>query len=444
MVRRRYKAARSSKKYLGVLATAGLTPPQDTLLTMLRPFVLCSSVLLATTLAYSPCGIQGPDYPAPSGLAGDPVFQNIIEGITQSLDNATEQSNAMMTPLKSNETSYSVLIFDANSTLLSYHHTADAPSLAPESVPEVTGKTIVRVPFSGLRTNTFRTDETVYRLGSVSKLLFLYTFLVEVGHAHWHRPITDFIPELAEAAESCSAELDPLTCPDWHEITLGSLASHLAGLGRGGPFAPAPTAIGGIPVTDLGLPPQPLVEIKQCEGQSCTRAEELRAFLQEAPLEAAFSVPIYSNGGYQILAYALEAITNRTMSDMIFNDVFCPLEMGDSSYELKNGTAAVVPGSVTSSGWNMPLGDAGPAGGMYSSPRDMVKLGQSILSNTQLSPAATRRWLKPWAPTAVWQQAIGLAWEIAKWPVTGRVVDVYTKQGDLGMLMSAFSMAGTR
>jgi CubicO group peptidase (beta-lactamase class C family) len=288
-------------------------------------------------------------------------------------------------------------------------------------------------PLSGLRTNASHTDETVYRLGSVSKLLFLYTFLVEVGHAHWHRPITDFIPELAEAAESCSAELDPLTCPDWHEITLGALASHLAGLGRGGPFAPAPTAIGGVPVTDLGLPPQPPVDIKQCESQPCTRAEEIRMFLQEAPLEAAFSVPIYSNGGYQILAYALEAITNRTMSDMISNDVFCPLQMGDSSYVLENGTAGVVPGSVATSGWNMPLGDAGPAGGMYSSPRDMVKLGQSILSNTQLSPAATRRWLKPWASTSVWQQVVGLAWEIARWPVKGRVVDVYTKQGDLGM-----------
>ena len=272
-------------------------------------------------------------------------------------------------------------------------------------------------------------------MGSVSKLIFLYTFLVEVGHAHWHRSITDFIPELAEAAESCSAELDPLTCPDWNEITLGALASHLAGLGRGGPFAPAPTAIGGVPVTDLGLPPQPLVDIKQCESQPCTRGEELRMFLQEAPLEAAFSVPIYSNGGYQILAYALEAITNRTMSDMLSNDVFCPLQMGESSYVLENGTAGVIPGSVATSGWSMPLGDAGPAGGMYSSPRDMVKLGQSILRNTQLSPAATRKWLKPWASTSVWQQAIGLAWEIARWPVDGRVVDVYTKQGDLGMFM---------
>jgi hypothetical protein len=112
---------------------------------MLRLSILCSSVLLSIAFAYSPCGIQGPDYPAPSGLAGDPVFQNIIEGITQRLDNATEQSNAMMTPLKSNETTYSILVFDADSTLLSYHHTADAPSLAPESVPKVTGKAIVRV-----------------------------------------------------------------------------------------------------------------------------------------------------------------------------------------------------------------------------------------------------------------------------------------------------------
>jgi len=283
-----------------------------------------------------------------------------------------------------------------------------------------------------IRTNTLNTDETVYRVGSISKLLFLYTFLVEVGHAHWHRPITDFVPELAEAAESCSAELDPLTCPDWDEITLGALASHLAGLGRGRPVTPAPTVIGGVPVTDLGLPPQPLVGLVQCESQPCTRAEALRAFLQEAPVEAAFSTPIYSNGAYQILTYALEAITNRTMSDMITGDIFCPLEMSDSSYALENGTAGVIPGSVALSGWNMPLGDAGATGGMYSSSRDMVKLGQSIITNTLLSPASTRRWLKPWAHTSVWQQAMGLAWEIARWPVDNRIVDVYTKQGDLG------------
>ena len=264
--------------------------------------------------------------------------------------------------------------------------------------------------------------------------MFLYTFLVEAGHDYWHRPITDFVPELVEAvSESCSAEADPLTCPDWDEITLGTLASHVAGLGRGRPVTPAPPAIGGIPVTSLGLPPKPVIELAQCEKQPCTRAESIRAFLQEAPVEAAFSTPIYSNGAYQILTYALEAITNRTMSDMITDDVFCPLDMDDSSYALKINASGIIPNSTSGSFWNVPLGDAGATGGIYSSSRDMVKLGQSILSNTQLSPASTRKWLKPWAHTAVWQQAVGLAWEIARWPVDDRIVDVYTKQGDLGM-----------
>jgi CubicO group peptidase (beta-lactamase class C family) len=133
------------------------------------------------------------------------------------------------------------------------------------------------------------------------------------------------------------------------------------------------------------------------------------------------------------LTYALEAITNRSISDMITDDVFCPLDMDDSSYAYKPNASGIIPGTIATSLWNAPLGDAGATGGMYSSSRDMVKLGQSILNNTQLSPTSTRKWLKPWAHTAVWQQAVGLAWEIARWPVEDRIVDVYTKQGDFGM-----------
>lgn len=106
---------------------------------MVGSTALFLSVLLSSALAFTPCPIQGPDYPAPSGLADDPVFKDVVSTLTQSLDNATEQSNALLTNLKANETSYSVVVFDAKSTLLSYHHTADALTLAPESVSEVTG-----------------------------------------------------------------------------------------------------------------------------------------------------------------------------------------------------------------------------------------------------------------------------------------------------------------
>lgn len=191
--------------------------------------------------------------------------------------------------------------------------------------------------------------------------------------------------------------------------------------------------IGGVPVTSLGLPPKPLVELSQCQTQPCTRAESIRAFLQEAPVEAVSDTPIYSNGAYQMLTYALEAITNRTISDMISDNVFSPLNMANASYELRVNASGIIPRDVEASLWNFPLGDAGSAGGMYSSSNDMVKLGQSIFNNRQLSPTTTRKWLKPWTHAGVWQQAVGLAWEIARWPVENRIVDVYAKQGDIGM-----------
>jgi hypothetical protein len=106
---------------------------------MIGRTLLPVSLLLSNTLAFTPCPIQGPDYPAPSGLAEDVAFKDVIDKISQSLDNATEQSNALLSNLRANETSYSVIVFDAKSTLLSYHHTAVALALAPESVSEVTG-----------------------------------------------------------------------------------------------------------------------------------------------------------------------------------------------------------------------------------------------------------------------------------------------------------------
>lgn len=99
-------------------------------------------LLLSYVLAYTPC-LQGPDYPTPSGLADDPMFKEVVGKISRSLENATAQSNTLLTDLKANVTSYSVIVFDAKSTLLSYHHTADALALAPQSVPKVTGTFIV-------------------------------------------------------------------------------------------------------------------------------------------------------------------------------------------------------------------------------------------------------------------------------------------------------------
>lgn len=107
---------------------------------MLRRNIIALLALLPNSLAFKPCPIQGPDFPAPSRLAQDSVFKAVLKNISQSLDDATNSSNALLTDLKANETSYSIAVFDVESTLLSFHHTADAKALAPESVPKVKGK----------------------------------------------------------------------------------------------------------------------------------------------------------------------------------------------------------------------------------------------------------------------------------------------------------------
>lgn len=188
-----------------------------------------------------------------------------------------------------------------------------------------------------------------------------------------------------------------------------------------------------MPAAVFGLPSAAPNPYDLCRDAPCSRQDALNAFFQEPPQYLPLTTPVYSNAAYQLLGYAIENITSRNFSDLITNDVFCPLGMANSSYTLPNGPArGIIPGNDTASFWAIPQGDAGPAGGIYSTQNDMAKLGQAILKNTQLSGAVTREWMKPDANTVVWQQNVGKPWEIERWPVGGRIVDLYTKGGDLG------------
>lgn len=70
------------------------------------------------------------------------------------------------------------------------------------------------------------------------------------------------------------------------------------------------------------------------------------------------------------------------------------------------------------------------SGGMFSSVRDLASFGRSILNSTILSPALTRRWLKPHSNTADLHYPVGAPWEVSRTEVNGRVIDLYTKEGD--------------
>lgn len=74
-------------------------------------------------------------------------------------------------------------------------------------------------------------------------------------------------------------------------------------------------------------------------------------------------------------------------------------------------------------------------GGFYSSTEDLTNLGKAILNNELLSPTETRKWLKPTEHTSSLGMSIGGPWEIMRThglTRDGRVIDLYTKSGDLG------------
>jgi len=58
---------------------------------------------------------------------------------------------------------------------------------------------------------------------------------------------------------------------------------------------------------------------------------------------------------------------------------------------------------------------------------------RSILTSKLLTPVRTSAWLKPTSFTSGLNGAAGMPWEIFRIPVAGRVVDVYTKSGDIAV-----------
>jgi hypothetical protein len=80
------------------------------------------------------------------------------------------------------------------------------------------------------------------------------------------------------------------------------------------------------------------------------------------------------------------------------------------------------------------------AGGMYGSVHDLTAIGRSILTSSLIKPVLTRRWMKPHGFVSDMLNAVGAPWEIIRLKISpnGRVVDLYTKSGDLPGYASLF------
>jgi CubicO group peptidase (beta-lactamase class C family) len=223
-------------------------------------FSLCLSLSLSlSALAQqdgSTCPLLGPDFPKPTNPAS---AQGVIEA-QQLMASAIQQ--ALQTSiadggLDSNSTSFSLQVYSLYEAeaLFTYHHSASALSNPAEGVASVD-------------------SNTIYRVGSVSKLWSMYIYLIAAGDTSFNDPITKYVPELAHNAEIDANRLttDTIDHVNWNDITVGALASQIAGIGRDVRLPPSFEQT----IAAYGLPPVPPSNASYCGDQSpplpCDRA----------------------------------------------------------------------------------------------------------------------------------------------------------------------------
>ncbi|XEV04500.1 hypothetical protein FSHL1_009787 [Fusarium sambucinum] len=277
-------------------------------------------------------------------------------------------------------------------------------------------------------------EDTVFRIASGSKLFTALAARVN-EKIDLQASVLKYLPELNKTAGD-----DDILSLKWEDITVGSLASHLSGVGVD--MAQDLAIVGAKPWAPFGLPDIPKGKGPNCSGLPgtipCTRDDLLEQVNLRPPVYAPFTNPVYSNVGHALLGLVLEAAEDMPFEDIIKRDILDVVGMKSTYVDKTPPTKDLfIPEKEPT--WNATLAAFDSAGGMFSSVSDMLLLAEGILNNKFLSPAETRKWMKPEANTASWGYQVGGPWEILRSDnITsdGRLIDIYTKSGDLGLYHS--------
>jgi hypothetical protein len=155
----------------------------------------------ALSQAQSACPFLGQIYPPPQNVVKHPRWKNV----SAALDTAFSTP-----PLWQNVTSFAVQVIfkDSKEPAYEYYNKAVNHIYGPNGDKKLD-------------------SSAMFRIGSVSKLFTVYALLLQCGFRCFENPITQYLPELHKATDR-----DEIESVKWDEVTIGSLASHLSGIGR--------------------------------------------------------------------------------------------------------------------------------------------------------------------------------------------------------------------
>ncbi|KAJ5972408.1 uncharacterized protein N7479_002326 [Penicillium vulpinum] len=368
-------------------------------------WTLSALALSAKATKTTGCPLLGPAFPAPTALSKDPIFISKAEELTSKLNKAIEDGS-----LPSISFAAQVYSSEEEESAFQFYHTDDPVKFGSVGVQKVD-------------------EDTMFRIGSISKLWTMFLFMTLEGTRYFHEPISKYVPELQTKYRPKQAK-DKINYLQWGDVTIGELASHQAGLARD--YAFGDLGFKSDLLQTLGFPPLPEKEQLTCGSDyPCDRKD---------PLTSTSQTPIYSNAGYQILGYALESIAKGDYEDILMDRLIKPLNLTRSCLQVPDPSLAVIPYNETFSWFGYEIGEEAPAGGIFSSAKDMATFGRAVLSSSLVDPAVTRRWLKPITHTSSLQNSVGAPWEIYTFLIPRRV-DLYVKSGDIGLYSSSMGLS---
>lgn len=172
-------------------------------------FRLWSLLSLSVSVTAKPnaCPILGPAFPAPTEIGRHPTFIAATQNLTAQVQQAIESGE-----LAGN--SISVQIFSGSDSYTAYglSHTDDLVRNGSVGVREVD-------------------ENTIFRIGSISKLWTMLLYMTFNGTRHFQEPVSKYVPELRSPYNN-SQQIDQIGYVNWDEVTIGELASHQAGIPR--------------------------------------------------------------------------------------------------------------------------------------------------------------------------------------------------------------------
>ncbi|KAK4150843.1 beta-lactamase-like protein 2 [Chaetomidium leptoderma] len=370
------------------------------------------------------CPLYGPLLPRPTNLLQDPA----IKGVAAILDDVFLKYIDNDTSTGSERFSYAVEVFTGSEDKPLWSRYWTAPTLK-----EFNSSGVTKVD-----------TNTVFRIGSVTKIFTVLTFLATVGDGVWNDPITKYLPEIEEIASKASDS--PIFTPDWESITVGSLASQMSGLIRD--YALLGELSYQLNLTDLnrmGFPPLPNGSFPPCGTFPTCDREQLYAGLGKLPPSfPPFTTPVYSDIGFVLLSYVAERITGKDFNSLVTDAVLTPLNLSRTFVETPDDSFGIIPGTRRSTTWGYSLDQESATGNMYTSTGDLSSLGRAILRSTLLKPAMTRRWLKPTSFSSDPMAAVGMPWGIRRINLgknqTYQFVHTFNKIGSLGSYSCLFAL----